>query len=453
MIRISILLIALAGLVACGTIYRTSSVSPGVQNGTQVRVVSMSAETVLQANRSPYTPKTLPEVFSLTAGTGGGVRSIGSLPQPTLEAQLRPAALDVRLPPTVAPGPYKIGIGDVLVLSTPDASASIADASVSSSLKNGRQAFTVQDDGAINIPSVGRVKIADLTVESAEAELFQRMVANQQDPAFSLEIAEFNSRRVSVGGAVAAPAVVPVTLTPLSLDAALAATGGVAVQDQDSASVRLYRAGSLYQIPLSVLYARPDLLKTRLLDGDSVFVDTEYELGKAQAFFEQQIALVAARQQAQQAALLELQTEVSLRRAQLAEARTNYQAQVALGADKNDYVYITGELREQGRFALPFERRAVLADALLAETRGFAVQSADISQVYVLRASNDPREFGAVTAWHLDARNAASFTLMTRFELRPNDVIFVAQQPITKWNRAVSQILPSLINVSKVAVE
>lgn len=451
--RLALLLVSVMALTACGTVYRSSSVSPGLQNGTQVRVVSISAETVVQANRSAYSPKTLPAVFSLTAGTGEGVRSVGALPQPTYSAQLRPVRLEVRLPPSIHPGPYRIGVGDVLVLTTPDAGGLIPDPGVSSSLKTGRQAYTVQDDGAINIPSVGRVKLADLTIESAEAELFQKMVTNQQDPTFSLEIAEFNSRRVSVGGAVAAPAVVPVTLTPLSLDAALAATGGVAVQDQDSASVRLYRDGSLYQIPLSVLYARPDLLKTRLLDGDSVFVDTEYELGKAQAFFEQQIALVAARQQAQQAALLELQTEVSLRRAQLTEARSNYQAQVALGADKNDYVYLTGEFREQGRFALPFERRAVLADALLAQTRGFSVQSADISQVYVLRASSDPREFGAVTAWHLDARNAASFTLMTRFELRPNDVIFVAQQPITKWNRAVSQILPSLINVSRVAVE
>ncbi|WP_317056599.1 polysaccharide biosynthesis/export family protein [Roseovarius rhodophyticola] len=451
--RMIILLVSMIALTACGAVYRSSSVSPGLQNGTQVRVVPLSAETVVQANRSTYTPKTLPAVFSLTAGTGGGVRSVGTLPQPTFDAQLKPETLDVRLPPSTRPGPYRIGVGDVLVLTTPDTGVLLSESSVPSGLRNGRQAYTVQDDGAINIPSVGRVKLADLTIESAEAELFQKMVTNQQDPTFSLEIAEFNSRRVSVGGAVAAPAVVPVTLTPLSLDAALAATGGVAVQDQDSASVRLYRDGSLYQIPLSVLYARPDLLKTRLLDGDSVFVDTEYELGKAQAFFEQQIALVAARQQAQQAALLELQTEVSLRRAQLTEARSNYQAQVALGADKNDYVYLTGEFREQGRFALPFERRAVLADALLAQTRGFSVQSADISQVYVLRASSDPREFGAVTAWHLDARNAASFTLMTRFELRPNDVIFVAQQPITKWNRAVSQILPSLINVSRVAVE
>ncbi|MEO9793828.1 MAG: hypothetical protein ABJ360_16415 [Roseobacter sp.] len=90
-----------------------------------------------------------------------------------------------------------------------------------------------------------------------------------------------------------------------------------------------------------------------------------------------------------------------------------------------------GEMRDQSRFALPFGRTANLADAMFDTARGVSVESADISQIYVLRASQDPREFGAMTAWHLDARNAANFTLMTNFQMRPDDVMFVAQQPIT----------------------
>ena len=66
----------------------------------------------------------------------------------------------------------------------------------------------------------------------------------------------------------------------------------------------------------------------------------------------------------------------------------------------------------------------------------------------MLRGSPDPREFGALTAWQLDGRNAANFLLATRFQLRPNDVIFVAEQPVTKWNRVITQITPSLINTA-----
>jgi polysaccharide export outer membrane protein len=50
-----------------------------------------------------------------------------------------------------------------------------------------------------------------------------------------------------------------------------------------------------------------------------------------------------------------------------------------------------------------------------------------------------------VVAWHLDASNVVNMVLATRFELRPNDVVFVAEQPVTRWNRVVQQMTPSLI--------
>jgi polysaccharide export outer membrane protein len=446
-----IMLVALTAVAGCGAVYRTSSVVPGVGDGTNVRVVPLTAETVVQANRAPFEPKTLPAVFSMTAGGGSGLRGAGALPEPTFDLESRPGALALRAPPAANPGAYEIGVGDVVLLSTPSTGSTVEQLSGLLAAQNARQGYTVQDDGSINIPNVGRVRIAGLTIEDAEAALFQKLVENQFDPTFSLEIAEFNSRKVSIGGAVGTPGVVPVSLTPLYLGDALAAAGGVSVEDQDFASVRIYRDGTLYQIPLTTLYERPDLLRTRLIDGDAVFVDTEYELGQAQSYFEQQITLVGARQQARAAALNELQLEVDLRRSELNEARTNYQSRIDLGADNRDYVYLTGEVGKQSRFALPYDRKANLADAMFSEASGVTVETGDVSQIYVLRASSDPREFGAVTAWHLDTRNAANYALSTRFELRPDDIVFIAQQPITKWNRAVAQVVPSLISVTNAA--
>ena len=446
-----IILVALAALASCGTVYRSSSVVPGTSDGTNVRVVPVTAETVVQANRSPFTPKTLPAVFSLTAGGGSLGRGAGALPNPSFEPTTRPGALQLRVPPAVNPGPYEIGVGDVVLLSTPSTGSTVEELSGLLAAQNSRQGYTVQDDGSVNIPNVGRVGLAGLTIEEAEAALFQRLVENQFDPTFSLEIAEFNSRRISIGGAVANPAVVPVALTPIRLGEALTAAGGVNVQDQDSASVRIYRDGALYQIPLTTLYQTPDLLRTRLVDGDAVFVDTEYELDQAQGYFEQQITLVGARQQARNAALGELQAEVNLRRSELGEARSNYQLRRELGAENRDYVYLAGEVGAQSRYALPFERKAKLADALFDSAQGLKVESGDVSQIYVLRASTDPREFGAVTAWHIDARNAANLALLARMELRPDDIVFVEQQPITKWNRAISQVIPTLFSAVNAA--
>jgi polysaccharide export outer membrane protein len=436
-------------LTSCGTIYRTPKVIEGASGGTNVRVIDVTGETVVQANRAPFSPQTLPAFFSQTAGTGSGLRGAGALPEATNQNQSRPAALEMRLPPDANPGPYEIGIGDVVLLATPRAGTSVEQLSGLLAAQNSRQGYTVQDDGSINIPDVGRVRIAGLTIEDAEAALFQRLVENQIDPTFSLEISEFNSRKVSIGGAVANPTVVPVTLTPLYLEEALAVAGGITVQDQDYASIRLYRDGTLYQIPLSQLYSSASLTKTRLLPGDSVFVDTEYELSRAQDYFSQQIMLIQARQASRNSALSELQAEVGLRRANLQEARSNYTARVDLGADNRQYVYLTGEVGKQSRFALPFERKANLADALY-DAGGVATATGDVSHIYVLRSSSDPREFGAVTAWHLDARNAANFVLATRFELRPDDIVFIAQQPVTKWSRSISQILPQILSAGNV---
>jgi polysaccharide export outer membrane protein len=71
----------------------------------------------------------------------------------------------------------------------------------------------------------------------------------------------------------------------------------------------------------------------------------------------------------------------------------------------------------------------------------------------VLRTNSDPSVGGAVTAWHLDARNAANLTLATQFEMRPNDIIFVEEQPITRWNRAFQQFFPTLVNAAGGALE
>lgn len=434
-------------LAGCSTIYRSPRVVPGVDNGSNVRVVPINGETVSQANRSSYQPKTLPAVFSYTAGDGSGSvpRGVGALPEPPSTQDAQRGQLELRVPPSVNPGPYTIGVGDVVVLATPGTRSTVEELTGLLAAQNSRQGYTVQDDGSVNIPDVGRVRIAGLTVDEAEAELFQRLVENQIDPTFSLEISEFNSRRVSIGGAVGKPTVVPITLTPLYLDEALAAAGSVSVGDIDLGSARIYRDGNLYQIPLTSLYASADLQRTRLIEGDSVFVDTEYQLGRAEQYFEQQIRLSTTRLAGRERALDELKTEIQLRRANLNEARTNYQTRLDLDAVDQDYVYITGEVEKQTRFILPYGRHAMLADALYGEASGISKSTGDVSQVYVLRASSDPREFGSVTAWHLDARNAANLTMAARFQLRPSDIIFVAENPVTRWGRTIAQITPSLI--------
>jgi polysaccharide export outer membrane protein len=93
--------------------------------------------------------------------------------------------------------------------------------------------------------------------------------------------------------------------------------------------------------------------------------------------------------------------------------------------------------------ALPFERSMNLADVLFDEG-GINSQFGDYAEIYVLRAETYPQRNGGLTAFHLDAGNAVNLAVATRLEIRPNDIVFVAEQPVTSWNRAFSQILPQI---------
>ncbi|MDA5093083.1 polysaccharide biosynthesis/export family protein [Aliiroseovarius sp. KMU-50] len=447
-----VIALALCALSSCGAAYHSSRVIPGTTDTAKVRVLPITAQNILLANRQSYTPRTLPAAFHQTANGGSGLRTGGIAPDPVYTAEVRPPSLETRLPPATNPTPYRIGIGDVVLLATPS-STSAEQLSGLLAAQISRQGYTVQDDGSIAIASAGRVEIADLTLEEAEAQVFQHLVKAQIEPTFSLEIAEFNSKKIAIGGAVARPGVLPITLAPLELKQALAQAGGVTGRTTDFTSVRLYRAGTIYQIPLDSLYSSPKLGAVFLQEGDSLFVDDAYSLDRAEAYFRQHIQLAEFRQNNRRAALQNLGAEIEIQRAALDEQRGSFLEKARLGAVERDYVYLSGEVQKQGRMPLPLERQASLADALFEGANGLSIKTADPRHVYVLRGSTDPMEFDALTAWQIDLRNAANLSLAARFELRPNDVVFVAEQPVTRWSRTIDQISPSLITMGVSATQ
>lgn len=437
---ISIIALSVA-LTGCEGLYNSPSVIPGESAVGEVQVVELSSATVRAANNSTYRPRTLPALFARSAGVQGSARGTGALPDGPFTPETRPTGVQTRLPPAVAPGVYHIGVGDVLVLATPNSAGTVEALTGLLAAQNRRQGYTVQDDGAITIPEVGRIRLDGLSLEDAEAEIFQALVAKQIDPTFSIEIAEFNSQSVSVGGAVSAPKTIPITLKPLTLGAALTATGGIDAKSQEFAVIHVWRDGQLYQVPLTAYLRDSGVQSLRLKDGDAIFVDTAYDLDAAQGYFAQQIQLATLRQSARQSVLNQLSTEVGLRRQELEEQRQNWLSRVELDAIERDYVYIAGEVGVQNRFTMPFERKAFLADALFKDTEGVPNRTGSIAGLYVLRANADGL---GVTAWHLNAVNAANLVLATKFELRPDDVIFVSEQPVTVLDRFVSQIAPSI---------
>ncbi len=506
------LLVAALTLGGCGLVYtspdvyETGEVAGLADSAAEdVQVIPLTLETALEANLAEYVPARLPDSFrplpSRTPPSIGGVSSaVPDLEEPDFSSiddfetgddalppaatSLQPPALaqTVKLPPEQEPEPYRIGVADVLLLSTNTAGATLEDVPSLLNAQSSRQGYIVQDDGAIAIPDVGRVRVAGLTMEEAEAEIFQALVGQRLDPSFSLEIREFNSKRVSIGGAVAQPQVVPITLKPLLLTEAIQIAGGVEGAENEYAVVRLFRNGEVFQAPLQRLYGDTGLRDVLLQEGDSIFIDADYDITQARAYFEEQLRLrqaqlaerefqfrqqqarldetrlaiaranfatqrIQLQQQLDQMRISAAQFEVARntdRRNADAEQREAFRERLELGAVRRDYAYVAGEVRQPSRHALPFEARATLADMLF-EKSGLNIQLADYSEIYVIRRFA-PDLMGGITAYHLNASNAANLSTAAMFEMRPNDVVFVAEQPVTVWNRVISQLTPNLLS-------
>ncbi len=155
-----------------------------------------------------------------------------------------------------------------------------------------------------------------------------------------------------------------------------------------------------------------------------------------------------AREREERRALLELElSEERGRLDQIAalrqQTRELFQQRVGLGAVERDYVTIAGEANAQSTFPLPFEGRVTLNRIIYETGKGPNAISGDTSEIYVIRRPIAGARAERLVAYHLDASNAASLAVATAFEMRPNDVVFINPQPVTNWNRVLTQLLPS----------
>ena len=220
-------------------------------------------------------------------------------------------------------------------------------------------------------------------------------------------------------------------------------------QDLDYTLVRLFRDGQVYQAPLRAIYGDNALRDVLLEDGDAVFVDTDYDLTQARAYFSEQLQL------------RDLSCGAGIRLpparggAGRHPLRHHHRRRAAL-----DLPQPAGAWRGRARLRLCGRRspgaaplapavrgRLKLADVLF-ENGGINTNFGDYSQIYVLRRHATPTSntLGGIDAYHLNASNVANLTTAAMFEMRPNDVVFVAEQPITVWSRIINQLTPSLLS-------
>ena len=81
-------------------------------------------------------------------------------------------------------------------------------------------------------------------------------------------------------------------------------------------------------------------------------------------------------------------------------------------------------------------KRETLADILFANNGAFSNLLAKRSEVYLLRGQNPS------VAYHLDAQNVSRILVAAKTELRPNDIVYVADRPIISFSRTLAEINP-----------
>ncbi|MDB4208831.1 polysaccharide biosynthesis/export family protein [Amylibacter sp.] len=81
-------------------------------------------------------------------------------------------------------------------------------------------------------------------------------------------------------------------------------------------------------------------------------------------------------------------------------------------------------------------KRETLADILFVPGGAFGNVLAKRSEVYLIRGRKP------LSAFHLDARNASRILVGAKIELRPSDIIYIAERPIISFARTLAEINP-----------
>ena len=105
---------------------------------------------------------------------------------------------------------------------------------------------------------------------------------------------------------------------------------------------------------------------------------------------------------------------------------------------KKERVLIVGETGSQKMVQIVGTERPTLSDVVYGGGDVLASVTSDFSQIYVIRE----KKYN-FNAYHLDVTNPVRVSLANKFEMRPDDIVFVATQPLSLYSRTLSQILGS----------
>ncbi len=278
------------------------------------------------------------------------------------------------------PDAYKIGANDVLYITVWDHPELTAPSGAQQQIDaNGR---IVRPDGTIFYPYIGKIDAAGKTIEELRAIISQSLAQYIDSPQVDLGVIRFASQKVTLSGAVSKAGPMAITTSPLSLTEAMGAAG-IDIGNADLSGLLLTRDGREFHLDMDALNKKgSQLYNVYLKDGDQLYLPYN---------------------------------------------------------DKKK-IYVMGEVNLPQ--ALKFKTKNMNLADVIGTVGGLNQTTSNGNALYVIRGAEN-LETGPAKVYQLDAKSPTAFAIASQFELQPQDIVYVGPAQVTRWNRLISQLVPS----------